>query len=73
MIYAHVATGEASPVPTQAQTLLAHAEAIKHAAVLGGWIDAKGQRHTLTAEQCTQWARDALAIREAAQREAFPE
>ena len=47
--------------------LLAHADAISHAAARGGWVDDRtGARHTLSNNSRDQWARDAAVLRAAA-------
>ena len=44
-----------------------YADAIDHAAAIGGWVDDRsGHRRTLTPAERQAWARDAAVIREAA-------
>jgi len=52
---------------TAPQALLDHADAIDHAAALGGWRDDRtGVRMTLDQTQRDAWHRDAAVLREAA-------
>lgn len=54
-----------------AAALHAHADAIEHAAALGGFMVAERQaRRVLTPAERAQWAHDAAVIREAAYRAA---
>lgn len=49
------------------EMLLAHADAVEHAASLGGWVsDTDGARRTLSSAERAAWARDAAVLREAA-------
>ena len=44
-----------------------YADAIDHAAAIGGWVDDRsGHRRTLTPAERQAWARDAAVIRQAA-------
>ena len=52
--------------PCDPTTLHAHADAIEHAANLGGYVGADGQRVTLTQTEREEWAADAAVIRAAA-------
>lgn len=48
-----------------ADRLIAHADALEHAAAVGGYIDDRtGQRVTLDAEARRGWALDAAVLRE---------
>lgn len=67
MIYAHLAPSAGTPrPPTLAERLHAHADAVEHAAALGGWMDPELGRRSLSEPERARWAADAAVLREAA-------
>jgi hypothetical protein len=58
-----------SPHYCTAEKLLEHADAIAHAAALGGYLDDRtGRRRTLAQAERERWAASAAILREAAHR-----